>query len=86
MAFATISNKGQVTLPADIRNKTGMKNGTRVLIEAHQGVIQVRPVHTILDAEGIFRDAAIGMGNDYHAIRERAMALEAAEIAREGLE
>jgi AbrB family looped-hinge helix DNA binding protein len=86
MTIATVSNKGQITLPAAIRKKAGVGSGTRINVEINNGVIELRPVRSILDIEGIFRDAAIGMGDDYHAIREHAMALEAEEIAREGLE
>ncbi|MEX2260869.1 MAG: AbrB/MazE/SpoVT family DNA-binding domain-containing protein [Bryobacteraceae bacterium] len=39
----TISSKGQVTLPSEIRNRLGLKEGDRIEFVAERGVTILRP-------------------------------------------
>jgi AbrB family looped-hinge helix DNA binding protein len=40
----TVTSKGQLVIPAELRRKHGISNGTRVRFEDIQGGIVVRPV------------------------------------------
>ncbi|MEW6262392.1 MAG: AbrB/MazE/SpoVT family DNA-binding domain-containing protein [Thermodesulfobacteriota bacterium] len=52
MPISTISSKGQITLPADIRRKLGMKPNDRVLVEADNEAITIRPARGFLGLKG----------------------------------
>lgn len=43
MPFATISTKGQITLPVRLRRKLGMNPHDRVAIEASEDAIVIKP-------------------------------------------
>jgi antitoxin PrlF len=43
MGFA-ISSKGQVTIPADVRRRLGVKAGDKIDYVVEDGVITIRPV------------------------------------------
>lgn len=44
MAILTTSAKGQVVLPKKEREKLGIKPGSKVLVEAHEDHIEIRPL------------------------------------------
>jgi len=46
---ATITSKGQVTLPKAIRDQLGLTEGTRLDFEIVDGAIRVRPLNNSLD-------------------------------------
>lgn len=51
---ATITSKGQVTLPKPIRDQLGLVEGTRLDFEIVDGIIRARPVsRTALDIFGV---------------------------------
>ncbi|MBM4030834.1 MAG: AbrB/MazE/SpoVT family DNA-binding domain-containing protein [Planctomycetes bacterium] len=52
MPVATVSSKGQVTLPAECRRATGIKLKSRVFIEADEGGIRITPAPGILSLKG----------------------------------
>jgi len=41
---ATVTVKGQVVIPAEIRRRLGVKQGTRLRVEEHDGAIVMRPI------------------------------------------
>ena len=41
--MATISSKGQLVIPAELRKKYRLKAGSRVAVEDHGGEIRVKP-------------------------------------------
>ncbi|MGA3136118.1 MAG: AbrB/MazE/SpoVT family DNA-binding domain-containing protein [Terracidiphilus sp.] len=41
--MATVSSKGQLVIPAEIRKKYRLKAGSRVAVEDHGGEIRVKP-------------------------------------------
>ncbi|MFI7588410.1 AbrB/MazE/SpoVT family DNA-binding domain-containing protein [Spongisporangium articulatum] len=55
MSWATVTSKGQVTIPADVRKKLGLKRGSRVnFVEREDGVIEIVPVtRSIMSLRGI---------------------------------
>jgi AbrB family looped-hinge helix DNA binding protein len=52
MAVATISTKGQITLPVAVRNAVGLKPHDRVAIEASGDAIIVRKARDIFALKG----------------------------------
>ena len=53
----TVSKKGQITLPADIRNKLGLEAGDTLIAEEKNGELILRPA-TVLEIE-LYRDEDI---------------------------
>lgn len=41
---ATVTVKGQVVIPAQIRRRLGVKQGPRLRVEEHDGAIIMRPI------------------------------------------
>ncbi|MCX7015749.1 MAG: AbrB/MazE/SpoVT family DNA-binding domain-containing protein [Candidatus Sumerlaeota bacterium] len=52
MPVATISTKGQVTLPARMRKELGIKAHDRVMVESTKNGILIRQVPSIFELEG----------------------------------
>jgi AbrB family looped-hinge helix DNA binding protein len=54
MATAAVTSKGQITIPAEVRKKLGLKAGDRVrFIEGENGEYVLRPkTGSIMDLEG----------------------------------
>lgn len=52
MAFATVSSKGQITLPAALRQSLGIQLHDRVAIERKNGMIVVTRVPGLFEFEG----------------------------------
>ena len=71
MAYATVSAKGQITLPAKTRRAVGIKPRDRVVIEVDGGSIRVRPVRDFFELEGF-------LGSAFPREEERAAMMDAA--------
>jgi len=56
MQLMTLTTKGQVTIPQDIRMYLGLKSGDQVLFEKNNKTIEVRPAPNFFS----FRGALIG--------------------------
>jgi AbrB family looped-hinge helix DNA binding protein len=52
MIVATVSSKGQITLPAAVRRASGINLRDRVIIESRNGEIIVRPVPDLMKFKG----------------------------------
>jgi antitoxin PrlF len=54
MATAAVTSKGQITIPAEVRKKLGLKPGDRVrFVEGESGEFILRPkTGSIMDLEG----------------------------------
>lgn len=59
MSEATMTSKGQITIPADIRKSVGLTAGERVVFtRLSDGTVLMRPKRrSILDLRGILKDA-----------------------------
>lgn len=57
MTVATVSSKGQITLPAECRRALGMRPGTRVFVELDGEAIRITPAKGILSLRGILGKA-----------------------------
>jgi AbrB family looped-hinge helix DNA binding protein len=85
-----VRNKGQVTIPADVRKKVRLEDGDPVQIEVVEGAIVLRPLKTI-DAEQAWfwtagwqdrvrssvEDVAAGRSEVYESGEDLLAALEA---------
>ena len=70
MSIATISSKGQITLPAHIRKKLGIAVSDRVEVESNEDSIIIRPMPRFLAFEG-FLGKALPQAEDTCAGRGR---------------
>ena len=62
MIFAsTITKKGQITIPIEIRRGFGLKEGGKVFIETikDEGTITIRPKKSIFDLAGQFKPTKV---------------------------
>lgn len=57
MATSTISTKGQITLPANLRKRLGMKPHDRVLIECTDNAIAIKRAADFFKFEGFLGKA-----------------------------
>ncbi len=44
MVVVTISSKGQVVIPQEVRKKMNLKRGAKVQLEVRGGVVELRPL------------------------------------------
>ncbi|MDR3474477.1 MAG: AbrB/MazE/SpoVT family DNA-binding domain-containing protein [Devosia sp.] len=65
MTFVTITSKGQMTLPKEIRDDLKVKAGDRLIIEKHGGGYVLRPHKSVDELYGVL-----------HAPGEKAMTVE----------
>lgn len=50
-----VTRKGQTTIPAELRQKLGIKEGDELLVEAtEQGQILFKPIRKLEDCAGIY--------------------------------
>lgn len=70
MAIARISDKGQITLPVEIRRELGLKAKSQVRIDIRNGEVVVRPIKSVRDLYGVFAEAAKGKHADWETERE----------------
>lgn len=52
MPMATVSSKGQITIPVLARHTLGISAGSRVLLELTKDALVVRPVPDFFELEG----------------------------------
>ncbi|MEI7880719.1 MAG: AbrB/MazE/SpoVT family DNA-binding domain-containing protein [bacterium] len=76
MTFATLSSKGQLTVPADARRALGLHAGSRLLIETLGDRIIIRTPGNLLSLSGVLGKAKSRAGE------QKAMAGEAAKRSR----
>ena len=86
MITAQVSDKGQITIPAAVRRKLGLKAKSQVEIEIHDDVAVLRPVKSILELSGILHDHLKGKLSDWETVRTQAERAVAEQVVREGLE
>ena len=82
MITAHISEKGQITLPVRARKMLGIKPGSRVEIEVRYDELAIKPLKSISEVAGVFKEYAKGKTSDWEEIRkltERAVSMEIAD-------
>lgn len=83
MATVSVSEKGQITLPAAMRRKLGIGVRSRVEVIEREGELVIRPLKTIRDVQGIFRKYAGEVPVGWETERAEAQRAVAQEAARE---
>ena len=81
MTIVKVSERGRITIPAAARKKLGIKPKSSVSIEVSENEIIIRPVKSIMEVAGIFRDCISDIPGAGDWKRERETAMEA--VARE---
>lgn len=81
MTTVRVSNKGQITLPAQVRKKLGIKPRSMVTIDFKNDEMVIRLVKPINELQGIFRKYAEGKTGDWEEIRSQAEQDISLEIA-----
>ena len=76
MAIATLTSKGQLTIPRDVRQRLGLDFGDKVeFVEIEQGVFAIKPVvDDIRSLKGLLKKPAkpVSVEDMNAAIRARA--------------
>jgi len=86
MKTLQVSDKGQITLPAEMRRRLGLKAKSKVHAEVSDKGIMIVPVRSVREVRGIFRDAAKNVPDDWEAARSEAERAVAEKVASEGLD
>ncbi len=82
MQIAQVSERGQITIPAEVRRRLGLRPGAKLEIEVRDDAIILRPIPSISALAGIFRRYAREKPADWKTVRtetERAVAKEVAQ-------
>lgn len=82
MSMATLTSKWQVTIPADVRKKLGLKPRERLSFQVSDEGMVVRPVRDLMDFYGAGRDV-VEAPVDFDHLREKATEGLAEEAAKE---
>ena len=84
--LTTMTQRGQVTVPAAIRRLLGLKRGDKVVFEVTDGVVTLsRPKHTLESAFGSIRVPEHLRGRDLDELVDEAKAIKAEEDRQRGL-
>lgn len=79
---ATLSSKGQLTIPQPIREKLGLQAGTKVLLILRDGTVEMQPISgDIQQWRGVLKEG--GSVADLDQVRERTRQAIAEEVVRE---
>ena len=84
MTLVVISEKGQITIPAGVRRKLGLKPKTKVDVEIRDNEIVVRPIKSVMELYGILHHLVEGKNEDWETVRRKTEEIVAREVAREG--
>jgi AbrB family looped-hinge helix DNA binding protein len=83
MTILTVSDKGQITVPARDRRALGIKPGDSVEIEVVEDALIVRPIRSIRSVRGFFAEVAAqrptGEWEEVRGKTERSVAKEVAD-------
>jgi len=86
MITAQVSDKGQITIPASVRKRLGLKAKSRVEIEIRDNTAVIKPIMSILDLSGILHDQLKGKTLDWETERSEMERMVGEQVAREGLD
>jgi antitoxin PrlF len=79
---ATVSSKGQLTIPKPVRERLGLEPGSKVLFTLREGKVEMEPISGDIRQ---WRGALKGTGQDasWTVVRERVREAIAEEVVRE---
>ncbi len=85
MPVATLTSKGQITIPKDIREALHLKQNDRVAIVAEEGVAVIKPIKgNILDIGASIKISAKEKPIDFKKARKETIRKIAKHAAGEG--
>ncbi len=73
MILATISSKGQLTLPAKARRELGLRQHGRVSVEVRKGEMIIKPAPDLLALQG-FAGKALSLKQEKEALHDAVRA------------
>jgi len=79
MTTVTVSEKGQITLPAATRRRLRIKPKSLVEVEVRENEVVLRPVKSVSELSGSLRAYAEGKTTDWDEMRDKAMRAVAEE-------
>jgi AbrB family looped-hinge helix DNA binding protein len=79
MPVVTMSSKGQVVIPQEIRGRLGVRQGSKLAVKVEEGAVVMRPVSAAPGGWRRWRGAFAGAG-----LTTRLAADHAAELERDG--
>lgn len=80
--LSTVTQRGQVTIPAEVRRLLGTKTGDKVAFQIEDGTVKLAPAKFTL--ESAFGSVApLHRPEDFEAIKEQALEARAEEVVRE---
>lgn len=80
MPTIRLSDKGQVTLPAEMRRKLGLKPGSRMDVEIQGNKVILEPEGSVMDACGVLHEYAKGDAENWEAVRSEMEKTVADEV------
>lgn len=69
--LASVTQKGQVTIPKRLREKVGLSTNSKVYIEARGNFIKVTPTYDILDLAGQLKPKKKGSALEARQVAEK---------------
>lgn len=85
MKFATISSKGQITIPRQMQQQLGMTTNSKVVLYPQKGILMVKPLtHSIVEqTAGSLRRyiAKDKLGKSFHEILQETKQQAAESLA-----
>jgi len=69
MTTGLVSERGQLTIPAEARRKLGIEPRSRVEIVVGDAEIVIRPLKSVRELRGIFRECAKGKPSDIERLQ-----------------
>lgn len=78
---ATVTAKGQVTIPKQVRDELGLRDGDRVLFRVIEGRALLARTADLLDLAGVVPVPADARDLSWEQIRDRAQRSQAARSA-----
>lgn len=85
MTTLSVSDKGQVTLPAEIRRRLGLKGKSKLHIQVRDNEIVLKPVKSIDELYGSLHEYAKGKPTNWDEIRAETERIAAEECTGERL-
>jgi len=79
MTTIGVSEKGQITLPIDVRRKLGLEPRSRVEVEVRDNEVVLRRVRTVAELAGILKDR-VKPGTTFEDERRSAQAAMVKEV------
>jgi AbrB family looped-hinge helix DNA binding protein len=67
---ATITSKGQIALPSDVRKAIGLKDGSKVAIISYKDRIEIRPMWVVSEKMASAFASEKALGKDWNTPEE----------------